>query len=260
VFWLDLQTRRRRPDEPDDLYSVRLHLELLSRKALNPENQEVSSPFAAQGIDDTHPEFEADLTRYIAGEPVDWLNKFVVSAPADHDTEALNHAAENLVKVHRRNYSDFKQQLADRATAALRHAAEQLMTADFRDEAKPLVEAGQALLAAPDADEGRAQVRAATEQLSTRVRKLDECRSTVELAVERQQGGDASTINAISQLEIQESRRSQQIGAALDAVMSGPSEASLSELWKTLSLLHKDVANRGRGLVSQLESAAQAGG
>lgn len=260
VFWLDAETRRRRPDEPDDLYAVRLHLELLSRKMLNPESQEVHSPFAAQGIDDTNPEFEADLGRYIGGQSVAWLNEFVVPAPDDHDTAELHHAADKLVKVHRRNYTTLKRHLTERAAEALKFAADQITQADFRSSANELIEGGKQLLANPDADQGRARVRQAVADLEKRLLDLDEWRSTVALAVEREQGREASAINAATQLEIQADKRARSIEMSLNGVLATPSEHTMSDLWITLSHLHNDLAARGRDLVAQLNQLPRSGG
>lgn len=67
AFWLDYQTRPHAPDEDDDLYSIRIWLELVGRDYLQVGTGLVRNVFETAGFDEEDPGFRQMLDNYLNG-------------------------------------------------------------------------------------------------------------------------------------------------------------------------------------------------
>ena len=67
VFWLDDATKRQRPDERDDVFAIRLFLELVDRGYLREGDGWLRNPLVAHGFDVRNPADRDRLARYQEG-------------------------------------------------------------------------------------------------------------------------------------------------------------------------------------------------
>lgn len=249
VLWLPRRVRQQRRDEPDDVYAVRLWLELVDRGVLDAETQQPANPFHVWlEVDTDHPDVRRDVADYCAGEPVGWLCDFAVgdeTAPSGADLADL---AQRLVDQHRRDYHALRASARDHAHRQLRAALAAVDAADLRRDAAEVLTAGEQLRHHPDDAAAGKALRDAVDAAADRIAALDRHRANLTVAVSRwQRAADPVDLADVEeQLADDDAQRRQTLEAAYGKTRTHPTDATLRHLWTTLHQQWSAVAAEAR--------------
>jgi hypothetical protein len=237
VLWLDRATRKQGEDEPDDVYAVRLWMELYDRGFIHPVSQKPINPFIEEGLDPLNDELQRDLIDFANGEQVGWLAKFVIDRPATSPgRDVFAERANDAALEHRLAYYEIKQYAHDTLEQLRLRSVAALASADLRRDGQQVMDAGQLLLqTGADADSRRA-LSAAVRDMLQRIRMLDDHRLALEVvaeAVSEHRVVLARDVDA--PLEGAHYERTAKSDQLLAAVNHAPSPDSLAALWAALS-------------------------
>lgn len=254
VFWLPPHITAQRPGEDDDVYAVRLHLELVDRRMLDPSDQSVINPFLSHDLDVTHPEFQQDLIDYMAGHPVKWLSKFNVpdgrTASAD-----IAEAAERLTLRFREAYYRMKHEFSARANDVVSVQRQLLDGADKNLDCDPVMTATEAYQANPSPQTSETLTQAVNDFLGL----LDRYDAAGAVMVAAEQQATTGTTPALeSQMEhlAEVSRqRGDWVRQALTIAQRDATKENLGKFWRAVTGAWGHVVAEGRANAQKAANA-----
>ena len=245
VFWLPPSVTVQRDNEDDDTFAIRLHLELVDRQMLDPDNQSVRNPFVDHDLDTTHDAFITDLVDYMAGQRVDWLAKFAI-ADGPTTADAIAEQAQALTTNYRDRYHRLKGRFADRANVVF-HSQKQLLDgASASDDTAAILRAAQAHEQKGSSDTGQL-LTDAVEEFIVRLDGYGRA-GAVMVSAERaaMTGKPADLASQLADLAVQEDERATYLRQRSARALRDPDEGNLAGLWQAITQGWEHVVGEGR--------------
>lgn len=256
VFWLPRKVVARRAGEDDDVWAVRLYLELIDRGAWDLDANRPQDAFLLGGIDSTHPEVEQDLADYQQGQSVPWLDRYELPAnPVSTGTE-LAAVAQRVADRCRDVYwnlaghqLDAVLRIDDECAARLRNATVDGVLGQVRSAAAALQRDVRAPACRSTLLE---QVQSALGELA----RLDDARLRVSGAVEHATTGRiaATPAEVVAALRDAAAARQELLDTQLGPVLHRADDQALAEMWSSLTGMFDAVVNPGRQQADQMEA------
>lgn len=179
TWWLDDDTKRRRGGEDDESYVVRIHLELLARKLVDPDTMVFHNPLRRLGIDVRTPSGHARIEAYRDGDTDPELCALVLGPDlrevppeiaAIDDWPAV--LAEELLIAHQQAYEQVVAECQAAVAAMIGEVAARLGNADFGSASASLEAAIDRLGAGGSVGASRRGVEAALDELLDQIARL----------------------------------------------------------------------------------------
>ena len=230
VFWLDDATKRQRPDESDDVFAIRLFLELVDRGYLREEDGWLRNPLVAHGLDVRDPAHRDRLTRYQAGEWDAQLCDLAIPPNPETEPGSIAAAAAAAQAAHEVAYGELIAVYRELVRAALADARDTVRGADFGPESHRLVAAGEALRSAAITGEDPRSHRSALDDayrwLLARMAQIDDARTVLVVEIDRRANLDAPRGAASYADEVRRAHaaRCQRLEPFMAAVYAAPAD------------------------------------
>ncbi len=179
TWWLDDETKSRRAGEDDELYIIRIHLELLARQLVDPESLVFHNPLRALGIDVRTPSGRARIQAYRDGGADPEICALVLGPELQEVPEEVaviedwsSALAEELLVTHLQAYEEVAAECQAAVTAMIAGVAAELRDADFDSASAPLEAALSAFGAGGSVEASRRGIHAALDELLDQVGSL----------------------------------------------------------------------------------------
>jgi hypothetical protein len=245
VFWLPPIVTRQGESEDDDVYAIRLHLELLDRQMVDMETQQVRNPFGLNDLDVEHPDFGTELVDYANGERVDWLAKFTLP-DGPTPAEDIRQFAESIATEYRTRYYALKQRFANRAEEVFTAQRALLNAADMERDVAPVLAAASTY----EQTQGTDARRQLIETVEAFIALIDSYgrASLVMVSAERvaTTGKGVHLQSALEDLETEEARRAEYLRQMTGRASRHPDDANLAALWQALTQAWDHVVGEAR--------------
>jgi len=257
VFWLDDATKRAAPDEHDNAFAIRLHLELVDRGYLDPRDGRLRNPLVAVGLDVRDPDDRARLAAYRAGAWDATLCDLAIPPDPGTPPGAIAREAARLHGIHAEAYRTLVDAFRATVCTAVTDARATLRGAAFARDAARLIAAGEALRRAvgPETRRERAALDDAYRWLLARITHLDDARIVLTIEVDRRSHLDAPRGAASYAEEIRRAhaRRCEVLEPHMAAVYASPDEVRLRALLVALGDAYHQALAEGLTVLAAAE-------